>query len=94
MNGFYIAFFFVFIVNEDIININNNKDVMLLYQDLINVSLKHSRCIGQSKRHHLVLEIAVTGHESCILFTTFLDFHLIIDPKVMLGGALSLTEQV
>ncbi len=62
-------------VDEDVIEIHYYKDVELLGQNLIDVTLKRGRCIGQSKRHDLVLEMAVAGPESRLSFVAFPDTH-------------------
>ncbi len=65
-------------VDEDVIKIHYHENVEFLVQDLGNVTLKRGRCIGQSERHDLVLEIAIAGPEGCLLFIAFLDPHLMI----------------
>ncbi len=73
-----MAFCLVLGVDEDIIRVYNVKNIELLRQDLVDVSLKRDRCVGQSERHYLVLEVAVLVLEDCFLFVTFSDPHLII----------------
>ncbi len=65
-------------IDEDIIKIHYYKDVELLGQDLVDVTLKRGRCVGQSERHDLVLEMAVAGPEGRLLFIVFPDPHLMV----------------
>ncbi len=77
-NGLHVLLAFAFDVDEDVIEVQYHKNVELLCQDLINVTLKRGRCIGQSKTHDLVLEVTIVGPESRFLFVAFLDPHSIV----------------
>ncbi len=65
-------------VDEDVIEIHYYKDVELLDQDLVDVTLKHGRCIGQSERHDLVFEMAIADPEGRLPFVTFPDPHSMV----------------
>ncbi len=65
-------------VDENIIEIYYYEDVELLGQDLVDVTLKRGRCIDQSKRYDLVLEMAVAGPEGRLLFVAFPDPHSMV----------------
>ncbi len=65
-------------VDENIIEIHYYEDVKLLGQDLVDVTLKCGRCIGQSERHNLVLEMAVAGRKGRLPFVAFPDPHSMI----------------
>ncbi len=65
-------------VDEDIIKIHYYEDVKFLGQDLVDVTLKRGRCVGQSKRHDLVLEMAVAGPEGRLPFIAFSDPHSMV----------------
>ena len=71
-------FVFVFGVDKDIIKIHYHENVEFLYQNLINVALKCGQCVDQSKRHHLILKIAIAALESRLPFIFFLDPYLMI----------------
>ena len=71
-------FAFTLSIDKNVIEIHYHKNVELLGQDLIGVALKRSRCVGQSKRHNLVLEMAIAGLEDHFLFIAFLDPHLMV----------------
>ncbi len=65
-------------VDENIIKIHYYEDVELFGQDLVDIALKRGRCIGQSERYNLVLEMAVAGPEDRLLFVAFPDPHLMV----------------
>ena len=74
-----MLFFFTFNVNKNIIEIYNNKDIKFFCQNLVDIALKNSQYVGQSKKHYLVLEMAIAGSKDRLQFNVFLDSHLIID---------------
>ncbi len=79
-------------VDENIIEIHYYGDVELLGQDLVDVTLKRGQCISQSKRHNLVLEMAVAGSEGRLLFVAFSDPHSMVGVgQIKLGETSSLT---
>ncbi len=51
---------------------------MLFGKDLVDIALKIGGCIRKTKRHYLVLEVAVSSTEGLLLLVTFSDSHLII----------------
>ncbi len=65
-------------VDKDVIKIHYYEDVKLLSQNLIDIALKRGRCVGQSERHDLVLEIAVAGLEGRLPFVAFPDSHSMV----------------
>ena len=69
---------FAFDVNEDVIEIHYHKNVEFVCQDLV-IALERDQCVGQSKRHHLVLEIVIADFEGYFLFIAF------FDPYPMIG---------
>ncbi len=71
-------FAFVLSVDENIIEIHYYEDVELFGQDLVDIALKRGRCIGQSERHDLVLEMAVSGPEGRLPFVAFPDPHSMV----------------
>ncbi len=73
-----MLFSFAFGVDVDVIEIYNHKNVKLLCQNLVDIAVESGRCIGQSKRHYLVLEMAIAGSEGCLLFIVFSDPHLMV----------------
>ena len=81
-----VAFSFIFDVDGDIIQIHNDKNIKFFCEDLINVALEYCRNIDQSKRHHLILEIAVSSPKNSLPLISFTNSHLVIDTgKVELG---------
>ncbi len=77
-NGFHILFAFTFDIDENVIEVHYHENVKLFCQDLIDVILEYGQCIDQSKRHHLVLKIAIADFESCFPFTAFSDPHSMV----------------
>ncbi len=68
------------------------KNVKLLCQDLVDIALEYGRCIGQSKRYHLVLEMAIADPEGRLTFVSFFNPHLMVGiGLIALGETLSLT---
>ncbi len=65
-------------VAEDVIEIHYYKDVKLLGQNLVDITLKRGRCVGQSEKHDLVLEMAIAGPEDRLLFIAFPDPHSMV----------------
>ena len=73
-----VAFALIFGVDEDIIQIHNDKNIELFRKDLINVALECCRSVSQSKRHYLIFEVAVSGPESSLLLISFANSHPVI----------------
>ncbi len=73
-----MLFALAFSVDEDVIEIHYHKNVKFFGQDLVDVTLKRGRCVGQSERHDLVLEMAIAGTEGRLPFIAFFDPHLMV----------------
>ncbi len=83
-------FAFAFGMDEDIIEVHYHKNIELFYQDLVDIALERGQCVDQSKRYHLILEIAIIGPEGRLLFIAFPDPHLMTDiSQIKLGKMLS-----
>ncbi len=83
---------FTFGVDKNVIKVHYHKNVEFPYQDLIDVALESGRYIDQSKKDHLVFEIAIAGPEDCLLFIAFSDPHSMVGiGPIKLGETLSLT---
>ncbi len=88
----HVLFAFAFSIDENVIEVHYNKNVELFCQDLIDVTLKRDRYVGQSKRHELVHKVAIAGPESRLLFVAFLDPYLMVGiGQIELGEASSPT---
>ena len=72
-------FSLIFDMGEDVIKIYYHKDVKLLCQNLVDIALECDQCVGQSKRHDLVLKVAIAGPKSSLLFIFFFDSHPIVN---------------
>ena len=65
-------------VNQDVLLVDDDKDVKLLGQDFIDVALEGGRSIGETKRHNLVLKVTIPGLKSRLLLITFSYLHSMI----------------
>ncbi len=92
LNGLYMLFAFTLGVDEDVIEVHYHENVELFCQDLINIALECDRYVGQSKKHHLILKMAIAGPEGRVLFISFPNPHLIIGiSQIKLGKSSSST---
>ncbi len=66
----FVVGFLVFGKDQNVIQIDHNKFVHVLPEDIIHQMLKDCGCIGEAKRHECVFEMAVACAESCLLFIT------------------------
>ena len=74
-------------IDQNVIQIHYNKDVKLFSKDLSNVILKIGRSIGESKKHDLVLEMAISDTKGSLPFMTFSNPYLVIGiSEVELGN--------
>ena len=81
-----MAFALIFGVDEDIIQIHNDKNIKFFRKDLIDVALECCQSLGQFKRYYLIFEMAVSGPESSLLLISFTNSHPVISTsKVELG---------
>ena len=87
-NGIYVSLAWVLGVDEDVIKVNNDKDIEFLGQDLVNIALKAGRCVGQPKRHYLILKVTVSSPESRFPFIALFYPHLIISTREVELGEL------
>ena len=90
-----MAFALILDVDENIIQIHNDKDIKLFREDLIDIALEYCRSVGQSKRHHLIFEVAISGSESSLLLISFANSHPVIGTgKVELGKPPCLSQSI
>lgn len=74
-----MALAFIFGINQDIIQGNNNQHNKFFYEDLINVTLKSGQGIKKSKKHYLILQMVVSNAKNCFIFIAYYYFHHIVD---------------
>ncbi len=87
-----MLFTFVLGIDEDVIEVHYDKNVKLLYQDLVNIALEYDWYVGQSKRHHLILEMAIPGLKGYIPFIIFPNPHSMVGiSQIKLGETSSPT---
>ena len=70
--------FFVISIDEDIIQIYNDKNIEFFSKDLVDLSLKVCQGVCQSEKYHLVFKLAITSLETHLLFVLFPNSHSII----------------
>ena len=73
-----VAFSFIFGVNEDIIQIYNDKNIKFFHKDFINIALEYCQINGYFKKYYLILEVNVSGPESSLLLISFANSHLVV----------------
>ena len=73
-----MLFAFALGIDKNVIKVHYYKNIELFCQDLIDIALEYGQCIGQSKKHYLVFEMAITSPESHFLFITFPNPHLMV----------------
>ena len=79
-------------IDEDVIKIYYDKDVKLFGKNFIDITLKTSQSIRESKRNDLVLKMAVPGIKDSFLLVILLNFHLLVGTsQVKLDEAFGLT---
>lgn len=76
-------------LDENIIEVYDNEDVKLFCQNLVNIALEGGRCIGQSKRYHLVFEVAIASPRGHFPFIAFFDSHLLVSIGLIKLGEMS-----
>lgn len=78
-------------VYQDIIKVENKKNIEFCNLDLVNILLKTGQRIEKCKKHYLIFKITILSVKSRFLFIAFLYSHLIIGVgKVVLDETLSL----
>ena len=87
-----VSFAWGFDINKYIIEINNDKNIKLLGQNLINIILEARQYVREPQKYYLVLELALLSLESCFLFIAFFNTHLIVSTyEIKLGELFGLT---
>ncbi len=65
-------------MDQDVLQIYYNKNIKLFSKNLVDIALKTSWCIGETKRHYLILEVAIFGAKGRLLLVIILDSYLMI----------------
>ena len=82
-------------VNEDVIQIHDDKDIELFSKDLVDVSLEAYWCVCQTERYHLVLKVAVSSPERSLPLVPLADSHSMIGTsEVELGESFSSSQPI
>ena len=90
-----MAFTFIFGIDEDIIQIHNDRDIEFFRENLIYIALECCQSVGQSKRHYLIFEMAISGPKSSLLLISFTNSHPVIGIcEVKLGKPSCLPQSI
>ncbi len=74
---------------QNIVKVHYNKDIKLNSENLIDIALKISGCVGKAKEYHLVLEVAISGTKGHLSLITFSDSLPMVDTsEIQLGKPL------
>ena len=85
-NGIDVSLAWVLGVDKDVIEVNNDKNIEFLGQELVNIALEAGRCVGQPKKHYLLFEVAVLSLKSRLLFIVLFYPHPMVNTcEVELG---------
>ena len=74
-NGFHMTLINIFGVNRIVIELYDSKNIKFFCQNFFDITLKADEVVAKSKRHDLVLEIAVPHLECCFPLITHLNSH-------------------
>ena len=86
---------FILAVDEDVINVDNDKLVKVGSEDILHKSLEGSWGIGETKRHDSELIMTIVGPEGSFLHIIWMNADLIISPmKINLREYLGMVESV
>ncbi len=81
-----MLFALVLSIDENVIEVHYYKNVELFCQDLVDKALEYGPCVGQSKRHDLIFEVAIASPEGRFLLIAFPDPHSMVGiDQVKLG---------
>ena len=91
-NNIDVALRLVLGIDENIISINDDKNIKLFGQDLIDITLKAGQYVEEPKMHYLVLEVAISSPEGRFLFIVLVYPHpMISTSEIDLDKLFSLT---
>ena len=74
-------FFYCFREDKNVININNDKLIQKVMQNIIHEALESSRGIGEAKWHNLELKEAIASTEGSFIFFTLSYANKFISPS-------------
>lgn len=78
MYGIHIPLAFILSVNQDITQVDNDKNIKFLGQNLVNITLKTSRGVKMPKKHYLIFKIIVSSLKNHLPFVVFFYLHSMI----------------
>ena len=78
IDSFYVTLADNFSINQDVIKVNNNKNIKFFCKNFVNVALEAGWSMKNTEKYNLVLKIAALHLESCFLLITLPNSYLII----------------
>ena len=82
-------------IDQNVIQVDNDKDVQFLGKDFVNVTLEASWSVGEAEGHDLIFKVAIPGAERGFPLVTLFNSHLMIGTsEIQLGKPLSTTQPV
>ena len=77
---------------ENVIKVNNDKNITLFGQDLIDIILKADQSLGELKKYFLILKLTILSLKDSFSFVAFFNPHSMVNTsKIELCKFFSLT---
>ena len=77
-NAFYVTLAGVFGVNQDIIEVHEDENIKMFYLNFVDIALEADEGVEKTKRHDLVLEIAIPCLKNCFPLVILSNSYLMI----------------
>ena len=68
-------------INQDIIDVDNHTNIKKGFQDILDQGLESGGCIGESKRHDLILVMAISRAKCSFFDVILVDPNLVVSPS-------------
>ena len=95
LNGFYDSLAGVFALNQNVIEVHNDKNIKFFCKNFIDVALEAAGGVKKTKRHDLVLKMAVPRSDGCFLLVTLPNsYSIICICQVQLSKTLGVTYAI
>ena len=65
-------------IDQNVIQVDNDKDVQFYSKDFVDVTLEASWSVGEAKEQDLILKVAKPSAERCFLLVTLSNSHLMV----------------
>ena len=82
-------------IDQNIIQIHDNKNFQLFSQNLLDVSLKVGQSVKKTKKHDLIFEMTISSSERRLPFVAFTNPHpIIVICQILYNKFLSLAKSI